>query len=162
MEALIRELIFTGNIVQDSDESVPWPERENRFNRYIELLDSIDGSEGLPVARALIQSMQSDDDYGAYQTTQAALGKFSSKEYIEALTLELPPMIKRGSEWAGELLCSLANSVGTQHEADIALFIRALNELPGEDKNTISRYIEQQEEGGWLAHRKGVLRGINA
>jgi hypothetical protein len=51
MNEFIEELMFTGRIVQDSDKSVDWPEREDRFNRYIELLESIQGDEGLETAR---------------------------------------------------------------------------------------------------------------
>ena len=157
MEELIKELIATGNIVQDSDKSVPWPERENQFNRYIELLDSIVGDEGLPVAKALIQSMQARDDYGAYQSTQSALGRFPGIEYIEALVIELPNMIQRKSEWAGELLCGLANSVNTEHERNIPLFVTEVRKSPAKSKSIIIQYIKQQEKTGWLEHRKGVL-----
>ena len=162
MEELVEELIATGNIVQDSDNSVPWPEREHRFNRYIELLDSVVGNEGSEVAKALIRSMQAEDDYGAYQTTQAALGRFPSTEYIEALISELPPMIQRNSEWAGELLCGLANSVGTKYESNIFTFIKKLSMSPEESKRMISEYINQEEQAGWLEHRKGVLSAGNA
>ena len=162
MEELIKELIATGNIVQDSDESVPWPEREDRFNRYIELLDSLVGNEGIEVVRALIQSMQAEDDYGAYQTTQAALGRFPGAEYIEALISELPPMIQRNSEWAGELLCGLANSVGTKYESNISTFIKMLSMSPEDSRKIINQYIGQQEKAGWLEHRKGVLSADNA
>ena len=162
MEELIKELLFTGNIIQDSDESVPWPERETRFNRYIELLDSISGSEGLLVAKAIIQSMQSENDYGAYQTTQSTLGKFPSEEYIEALISELPSMIERKSEWAGELLCGLANSVGTKYESDIHLFTKKLSESPTKSRNIVLQYINQQEHEGWLEHRIGVLSANDA
>ena len=162
MEELIKEIIFTGNIVQDSDESTPWAERENRFNRYIQLLDSLDGNEGIEVVKALLKSMQSEDDYGAYQRTQSALGKFPSIEYIEALIYELPPMIQRNSEWAGELLCGLANSENTKYESDIILFINQLAISSQETRQIISNYINQQEQAGWLEHRKGVLSAASA
>ncbi len=162
MEELIKELIVTGNIFQDSDESIPWPERENRFNRYIELLDSIEGNEGLSVAKALIQSMQAKDDYGAYQSTQGALGRFPSAEYIEALIAELPELILKQSDWAGDLLCGLAKSVGTEYGSDIRLFINMLSKSPTESKVIISEFIKQQEQDGWLEHRRGVLSAGNA
>jgi len=94
----IEDLIFTGNIVQDSDESVLWSERENRFNRfnrYIERLDSVTGEEGVDIASAIIKSMPVEDDYDAYQITQGALGQFLSKVYVEAMISELPNLIKK-------------------------------------------------------------------
>lgn len=153
----VDELMFTGDIVQDSDESVPWPEREDRFKRYIELLDSVNGDEGLEIARAIIRSMQAEQDYGAYQTTQSTLGKFPSEIYIKALISELPRLIQSNSEWAGELLCGLANSVERKYSSDIELFNKALaNAEPGA-RDSILNYIKEQERDGWLEHRAKIL-----
>ncbi len=52
------ELLFTGNIVQDGDDSVSDGDRQQRFMRYMDMLEAIDGSEGIEVARAIVQSMQ--------------------------------------------------------------------------------------------------------
>ena len=155
------EILFTGNIIQDSDNSIGWPEREDRFNRYIELLNSIDGTEGIAFARAIIKSMQAESDYGAYQTTQRALGKFPSQIYIDAIVLELPNLIRKNSEWAGEILCGLANSVNTKYENDIFLFNAQLSSSDSTSYQTIISYIQEQEIEGWLEHRVGVL-GANA
>ncbi len=157
IEQFTNELLFTGNIIQDDDNSVEWPERENRFNRYIELLDSLKGNEGLEIARVIIKSMQAEQDYGAYQTTQRTLGKFPSEIYIEAMILELPSLIANNSEWAGELLCGLANSEGTEYEEEIILFKQHLESTVTEAKNSISNYVKEQEKDGWLEHRVGVL-----
>ncbi len=151
----VEDLIFTGNIVQDSDESVPWPERENRFNRYIELLDSVTGNEGVDIASAIIKSMQAEDDYGAYQTAQGALGQFPSKVYVEAMISELPNLIKKNREWAGELLCGLANSEGTEYSEVLSIFNNALVNSP--HKESILSFVRFQETDGWLEHRVGVL-----
>lgn len=156
-EKLIEEMLFTGNIVQDSDESVSWPERELRFNRYIELLDSVNGDEGLNIAKAIIKSMQAKQDYGAYQTTQRTLGRFPSEIYIDALISELPCLIKNNSDWAGELLCSLANSAETRYSGDIELFNKALSSAACSKNEEILNYIRAQEREGWLEHRVGVL-----
>ena len=156
-EKLIAELIFTGDIVQDSDKSIPWPEREDRFNRYVELLDAIKGDEGCEVAKALVRSMQAKQDYGAYQTTQHALGRFPSGVYISAILAELPTLIQNNPDWAGELLCSLANSVGTKWESDIDLFNKELMVYDSESAEIIRKYIADQENDGWLGHRVGIL-----
>jgi len=158
-DKFIDELTFTGGIVQDSDESVPWPEREQRFNRYIELLDSIKGDEGLGTAKAIIKSMQAEQDYGAYQTTQRTLGKFPSEIYIEALISELPSLIKNNSNWAGELLCGLANSVGTQFGADIGLFNKSLLVAEISVKEEIIQYIHSK--GVRLAYKGVRLENLN-
>ena len=162
MNDFIEQLMFSGNIVQDSDETVGWPEREDRFNKYIELLESINGNEGLDIARAVIKSMQAEEDYGAYQTSQGTLGKFPAEVYTSALILELPALIKSQSEWAGELLCSLANSLDTAYEYNINHFNKLLKDSDQETKDIINKYIEAEEDDGWLEHRVGVLGVKNA
>ena len=161
-EDFIRELMFTGDIVQDADDTVSWPERERRFNRYIELLESLNGLEGVSVACAVIRSMQAEQDYGAYQTTQRTLGRFPSEVYIAALIEEVPLLIKKKSDWAGELLCGLANSIGTEWEQNITLFNSALSKCPSDQRKTIEEYIKVQEQKGWLDHRVGVLSARSA
>jgi hypothetical protein len=162
MKEFTEELMFTGQIVQDSDKSVDWPEREDRFNRYIELLESIKGNEGLDVARTIIKSMQAEQDYGAYQTTQRILGRFPDAIYTKALVIETPFLIKNKSDWAGELLCGLANSVGTENEDSIDLFNNYLKVADPESKTIIVEYIKEEEKDGWLEHRVGVLGWNNA
>ena len=156
-EAWKSELIFTGDIVQDADDTVSHTERHARFMRYVELLDAVDGSEGIDAARAVIQSIQARDDYGAYQTTQRALGRFPPSISLQALIDELPSLIDRQRDWAGELLCGLANAVGTECEPDIEKFIGLLVKTPSSSREVITDFIAKEEKGGWLEHRVGVL-----
>ena len=161
-DAWREELMFTGAIVQDGDQSVGFPEREVRFNRYVQLVDAVAGTEGLRVAAALIQSMTAREDYGAYQATQHALGRFPPSTYIAALIQELPNLIERQPDWAGELVCSLANSVGTRHEPDIAEFRSQLERAAEGTQAAIRAFLMREEESGWLEHRRGILTGREA
>ena len=151
------ELLLVGNIVQDEDDSVPWPDREARFNRYVAMVDAVSGEEGVATAAALIQSVQARHDYGAYQATHHALGRFPSDVYVAALLQELPALIQRSRDWAGELLCGLANSVGTRFASQIGEFRRQLDAAPSKIRETVVRFIKSEEEAGWLRHRRGVL-----
>ena len=54
-----RELLFNGIIVQDADESVPWPDREDRFNRYVKLVEGVKGTEGWAAASSCRNSAMS-------------------------------------------------------------------------------------------------------
>lgn len=152
------EFLHTGNIVQDSDTSIDWPERERRFNRYIELLDSIEGTEGIQTAQLIIRSMRARDDYGAYQTAQHALFRFPSTVTAAALVLELPDMIRANREWAGEILCGLANEITDIETPYVDSFCAALHRVSGIDRSNIEEFILEQEDGIWLKHRVGVLR----
>jgi hypothetical protein len=158
VEAWRRELLSTGVIVQDADTSVPRAEAEAQFNRYVELTDLVVGDEGPDAAAALIQSIQVRDDYGAYQSTQRALGRFPHAVYVAALLAELPALIMRQSEWAGELLCGLANAIGTPYEAAVVEFRRQIELCHEKSRAAIRAFVAQEECQGWLSgRRRGVL-----
>ena len=56
------ELIICGDIVQDEDDTVPQKVAEVRFNRYIEMLESVEGKEGEGVFNAIIDSITPRED----------------------------------------------------------------------------------------------------
>jgi len=155
------ELIFVGNIVQDSDDSIEPEEAEKRFNRYIEMLDALKGTEGPKSALAIFESIQSLDDYGAYQTAGHAAWRFGEELFCKSLIHELPRLIQKLPDWAGDFLVSIANGEGTEYDSTIHIFNRLLSDLPENEKSIIKTYISGQEQDGWLENRIGVL-GKNA
>ncbi|MFI1030308.1 hypothetical protein [Streptomyces sp. NPDC020951] len=56
-----RELLWTGELVQDSDTSVPEEEAGYRFDRYVEPADMVDGTEGPTAVQALIASLRAEE-----------------------------------------------------------------------------------------------------
>jgi len=154
-EAWKSELIFTGNIVDDSYDPATEAEVYAQSMRYIELLDAVDGTEGIDAARAIIQSMQAVEDYGAIR----ALWRFPHDIFLQALVDELPSLIDRQRDWAGEILCGLAGAVGTRWECDIYSFNELLMQAPSSSRKVITDFISIEEKGGWLKHGVGVLGG---
>lgn len=152
-----RELLSCRRIVQDEDTSVSVEEAERRFNRYIELIDAVDGTEGEPAARALMRSMQAVHDYGAYQAT---LGKlvfaFPPKEVAAAVVAEVPRLIDTLEDWAGDVLSLLTQAQGRSAEL-VQAFNSSLALAPVQDRARIVTFIRAQEGEGWLEHRRGVL-----
>ena len=151
------ELIACGRIVQDNDASVSVEEAEHRFNRYVELVDSIRGTEDVRTARALLSSMQAVHDYGAYQ---AALGKlvfgFPPSVVSEAVVAEAPRLIIELPQWAGEVLNMLVQAQGKSEELVLA-FNSKLAHAPAAEREAIIRFIRAQEREGWLEHKPGLL-----
>lgn len=88
------ELLHVGKIVQDSNKSISPDESERLFNRYIEMLDELTGTEGYEYALAVFESVQMVDDYGAYQTAERAAWRFGEDMFCRALLQELPRFIK--------------------------------------------------------------------
>ena len=152
-----KELLFVGNIVQDSDDSIDGDEKSRRFNRYIEMLDSLVGNEGDEFALAVFESIQAEQDYGAYQTAGRAAWKFGESVFCSALLRQLPRLIKNLPDWAGDFLVSIANGQGTEYQSTIAVFNRLLADLPSEQQSIIREYILGEEKSGWLSNRVGVL-----
>jgi hypothetical protein len=64
------ELIFTGNIVQDGETDVDPEEAESRSgDRYLELLEMVDGNEDDAVFQSIVDSMTATDDYEVYESS---------------------------------------------------------------------------------------------
>jgi hypothetical protein len=151
------ELLFTGRIVQDADKSVDPAEAHRLFMRYIELMEQLNGSEGPTALTALIQSVQMRDDYGAYQTTFLVMWRFPEKELMQVVVQELPDLIARQPDWAGDLLVSIANGQGGRWDYQITMFNEAVASAPGPVRRAIVDYVRGQESSGWFKHRVGVL-----
>lgn len=153
------ELLFTGNIIQDGDESIPLPEQERRFNRYVEIVDAVTGNEGVEVFVALVDSLQAQEDYGAYQNTYMALRRFPPAEIAQGLIAALPRLINRQCECAGDILCQLANATSTEARAALSEFRRELAKAGAQTQAEILEFVVREENGGWLdGRRKGVIK----
>ena len=151
------ELMFTGRIVQDDDETVDCDEAHRRFLRYIELLEQIDGTEGPEAVAALIQSVQMEHDYGAYQTTYRMFARFPDRDFFTTLVQELPALIARQPDLAGDFLVGIANGQGGKWDYQIALFNNAVAIAPAAVRQPIVDYVRSQEPKGWFSNRVGVL-----
>ena len=155
------ELLHVGNIVQDDDHSVPPEESERRFNRYIEMLGSLTGTEGYEYALAIMESVQAKNDYGAYQTAGRAAWRFGEDAYCRALLQELPRLVMTLPDWAGDFVVSIANGHGTAHQSTIHTFNRYLCNADPISKLLIDKFIANEEIDGWLSHCTGIM-GSNA
>ena len=114
------ELLHTGKIVQD-DVSVEPEEAHRRFMRFVEIVDSLSGNEGLEVVDALFEAIQVEDSYGAYHSIDHALARFPESYYLQSLIKALPRLIAELPDQAGDQLVSIANGVGGKWEYKITL-----------------------------------------
>lgn len=151
------ELLFCGRIVQDSDDSVHSDEAHRRLLRYCELVEQLDGSEGPDAIAALLQSVQMKDDYGAYQTTYRVMARFPDNEFTAVFIRELPNLIERQPDWAGDFLVGIANGQGGKWDYQIGMFNDAVSSEPPTPRCAIVNYVRSQEGSGWFKHRVGVL-----
>jgi hypothetical protein len=150
-----KELIQTGNIVQDDDDSISQKEAKDRLNRYVELLEMVEGDESQHVFQAIVDSIQAENDYGAYESTYNALWKFSPEKFARYFVSALPGFIQRYGEESGRFLLALT---GWGREVYLPHFNRELAEAPAEGLSTILSYIKQQEKDGWFEDTRGLIR----
>jgi hypothetical protein len=151
------ELLRVGRITQDDDDQTPEEQRVRDFERYIELVDGLDGSEGIDAVAALFESLQVRDDYGAYQGTHNALFRFPEEQYAVAFVRELPRLIFDLPDWAGDFLGQLAMSY-PEGRSRIAAFNDEVARSPEKIRSIIVDFVRGQESDGWLdGRRKGRL-----
>ena len=151
------ELLELGHIIQDHDTNTPADEAERCFHRYCAMLDALTGAEGEQYALAVLQSVQVEHDYGAYQTARHAAWRFGETSYCAALLHELPRLITTLPDWAGEFLMVIANAADTRHAPVITCFNRLLAARPEAEQRQIAAFIAQEEDDGWLSHCAGLL-----
>lgn len=122
------------------------------------MLDSLTGDEGYRYVLAVMESIQVEDDYGAYQAAGHAAWRFGEQAYCRAIIHELPRLIAAAPYWAGDFLVSIANGQGTPAESTIRTFNGLLAETDPGNRAIIDAYIAEQEVGrGWLIGRIGVM-----
>ena len=150
------DVINLGDIVQDSDDSVDDEERESRFSHFIELVDGVMGDEPDDVFRCLVASIRDQDDYGAHDAVLSALLRFEPQRLGRLAAMEMPTVILRVPDFAGDLLGQLA------FRADdvVAAFNRAAASLDETQRTVIRAFVAAEEEDGWLGNpsQRGRIR----
>jgi|SRR6185369_12480578 len=160
-EAWREELLFTGRIVADSDDSIPPDEKERRCRRYVELVDMAHGVWEERVFEALVDSLQVDYDYEVYETTIGVITAFPSDSFGPWMVKALPGLIGRQPERAGDFLSLMVNyhrkATSPALVGHLAAFVRALTQAPDDIRREIRAFIAEQERQGWLRDKRGLF-----
>jgi hypothetical protein len=156
IKSWIPKVIDLGRIPQDNDTETSQSEKESHFNQYISLVEMVSGLEGAAVAKALIRSIHAGHDYGAYQgTLNKLLFDFPSEIYVQSLIEELPALISRNRDWAGDLLNTFIRN--EKSEELINLFNIEIFRTTAINQEIINQFIREEENGGWLEDFPGLL-----
>ncbi len=150
------EVVLTGDIVQDGDESIPQEQAEERFNRYVQLIDMVTGRESRQVFQALVDSIRASEDYGAYEGTHNALWKFPPDKFAEYLVPALPRLIERMArhDQVGRFLCPL---FGWAKDEYLPAFNQALGRAPTKTQEAIVAFVREDEDG-WFEDNADLIR----
>lgn len=152
------ELLRYGRIMQDGEEAENESSAEEDFHRYVALVDVVDGSEEVDVCAALFRSVQVEDDYGAYESTLGAALRFPATIYAKAFVRELPDLIVRQPDRAGDFLSVLANNLSGERDR-IDAINREIGNCSPAARAVILEFIRQEEESGWLDRGKQGIYG---
>ena len=151
-------ILDASDIVQDGDDTVAPEEAERRFNRFIALIDQVQGGEADEVFLTLMETLTDQEDYGAYQSVLGALHRFGPDRRGRLVAEGIVPLLRRAAEQAGDVLGQLAFA----EDAAITAFNRACPErLAADERAELARFIAEQEHGdGWLDNdaQRGRLR----
>jgi hypothetical protein len=138
-----RELLELGAIVQDDDASVSAEDAGALFDRYVELVQMIDGTEGSAAVEALVSSMRSENDYGAYQATHGALALFSPGEFARGVAAAI---LQTHRNHSGEVLAAVARNDEGPRE-----FNSYLTQAAPDLRAELGDLVRQEELDGWLS-----------
>lgn len=155
-ERLISDLLFYGQIAQDDEADVARETAQWGCERYVGLIEGLKGAEGPEVIRALIRSMLSPHDHGVYQATWGGLDQFPPEHVAPIVAEELPYLIGRRPDLAGELLLWFASD-GPEREAGLRRLNAELNILEAPTRAAIASFVREQEENGWLQDLRGLV-----
>ncbi|MFD5249913.1 hypothetical protein ACFWIW_35575 [Amycolatopsis sp. NPDC058340] len=142
-----QEIVECGDLVQDDDGVTPQSEAERRWNRYVELADSVTGSEGPTGVAAIVASLKAEEDYGAYQSAHAALGRFPDSDLGKGIALSASDLAAIPKDNSGNVLMILARSGPVAVDS----FNQEIQAVASSARNEIRQLVEFHESEEWLA-----------
>ncbi|WP_328330471.1 MULTISPECIES: hypothetical protein [unclassified Streptomyces] len=149
------EIMECGDLVQDDDEVAPEGEAERRWNRYVELADSVTGKEGPEGVAAIVASLKADEDYGAYQAAHAALGRFPHADLGTGVALASRELLSIPKDASGNILLILTRA----SPMAVNSFTEAIRAAEPGVQSAIRDLVEFHENEEWLTAEgaQGVL-----
>lgn len=142
-----KELLSNSKLVQDDDDSTSPEEAERRLNRYVQLVDMVNGKETQEVFQTLIDSVCVPEDYGAYETVHDAIWKFPPDHFAEYFVAALPKFIRRMAKH-DQVTRFLSPLTGHGRRKYLPAFVSALESAPPADRKTILNFIKKNDELG--------------
>ncbi|WP_125695559.1 hypothetical protein [Amycolatopsis sp. WAC 04169] len=141
------EIVECGDLVQDDDDVTPQDEAERRWNRYVELADSVIGNEGSAGVAAIVASFRAEEDYGAYQSAHAALRRFPAEDLGKGVAQAASDMLAIPKDNSGNVLMILTRS----DPIAVNSFNEELGVTDSGLRNGMRQLVEFHESEEWLS-----------
>ncbi|MCH0541797.1 hypothetical protein I3F58_19950 [Streptomyces sp. MUM 203J] len=141
------EIVECGDLVQDDDEVTPPDAAERRWNRYVELADSVTGDEGPAGVAAIVSSLKAEEDYGAYQAAHAALGRFPHSDFGQGVAGAAKELLSIPRDRSGNILLILTQA----GPMAVSAFNEAIQAVDPDVQVSIRELVEFHESEEWLS-----------
>jgi hypothetical protein len=141
------EIVECGDLVQDDDEVTPQGEAERRWNRYVELADSVTGNEGPSGVAAIVSSLKAEEDYGAYQAAHAALSRFPHSDLGRGVADAARELLSIPQDRSGNILLILIHA----GPAAVNAFNEAIQSANPDVRVSVRELVEIHESEEWLS-----------
>ncbi|WP_143688224.1 hypothetical protein [Streptomyces sp. 3214.6] len=133
--------------MQDDDTITSPDEAARRWNRYVELADSVTGLEGPDGVAAIISSLKAKEDYGAYQAAHSALARFPHGDLGKGVALAGRDLASIPKDHSGNVLLILARAGSVAVDS----FNEAAREVDLGVQREMRELIEFHEAEEWLS-----------
>ncbi|MGW8353630.1 hypothetical protein [Streptomyces wedmorensis] len=141
------EIVECGDLVQDDDEATPPEEAARRWNRYVELADSVTGEEGAEGVSVIVSSLKAEEDYGAHQAAHAALSRFPRSDLGEGVALAARGLASIPKDASGNVLLILARAGSVA----VNSFNEAIRASEPSVQGEMRALVEFHEADEWLS-----------
>lgn len=141
------EIVECGDLVQDDDEATPPGEAERRWNRYVELADSVTGNEGPSGVAAIVSSLKAEEDYGAYQAAHSALSRFPCSDFGWGVADAARGLLSIPRDGSGNILLILTQA----GPAAVNAFNEAIQAADPDVRVSVRELVEFHESEEWLS-----------
>lgn len=145
IEDWCKELALESKLAQDGDDSIAPEEAERRFNRFVQLVDMVNGKETQAVFQSLVDAIRMPEDYGAYEALHTALWKFPPEKFAEYFVSALPRLIKRMSKH-NQVSRFLLPLSGQGRRKYLSAFVAALESASDSDRKAILNFIKKHAD----------------
>ncbi|THB75112.1 MAG: hypothetical protein D6B28_01165 [Gammaproteobacteria bacterium] len=108
LQAWSAELVLNSSFIPDFGSLNLLRQAETRFDRYVELLEMVEGNEPPEILHTMANSIRMEDDCGAYQVTIDTFCKFMGNEYLNAFIEVLAKVDFRRSDLASDMVIKMS------------------------------------------------------
>lgn len=113
-------------------------ENEGQFNKFVDLVEMLDGKEGIEVLRVLMKTFSDKPDYGSQEYVNSIFLKFPEKLVIQAVLEELPRLEVESTE---QLICVLSDRLHFSNE----LLINVINSMDKRYRDLFRKWVNTPE-----------------